>query len=767
MAARQRSCAALLLPFIALIVVYQCLLEPEPRPASSPASTFSAARAAQYLARAFPEHVPHPTGSAAQVRARERLVEILSGLGYRPEVHSAESCGELGVCAQVSNVLAVFAGTSAAPAVLLTAHYDSVPASPGAGDDGAGVGALLEIARILKLGPALERTVLLLLSDGEEFAMLGARAFSAGPGRLMSIGDVVNLDARGTSGPSLLFEVGPSRGGRLSRALDALPRPVASAVFTSIYAMLGGGTDFSVYRDAGAGGLNFAFVAGAERYHTAHDTLDQLSLGSLQHHGDNALAAVRSLAREPAAEDPSADDATDLVFTDLLARKVIHLPALRVPILAASFLLLWVVAIVARMRRARISPRHVARSALVQLASILVATVLGAALTAGLALAAGVPERDGLLGYLGMPLGDRRAGLFMISTLSLAVLLPWRARQPRPSVDGAHTDGLCLLWIPAACVMSCVTPAAAFPLLLASVPVLILALWSIRGQVPPWSSGVSAAWAGLILYPLAALAPDAVGFIAYPACAALITAVAAGALPCIDDLSQTQRRALMTLAVTGVALSALALLDVAASSRLLNANVHLHAETALDRTRCVEVVEASERGLLQPADALRHDLQFEQPYPWSPPRPLLAETLPSRSLTAPVLTVTSSRSGPSGSRFISADVRSPRHADSLILFFPPGVELASIALNGQPAFARAYEGDVPADGWRRIVYEGLGARTLRLDLQARTSSPVPVYVVDRSYGVPPDVPCKLSLQRRGYAPVKDGDQVLVSARLDL
>ena len=38
-------------------------------------------------------------------------------------------------------------------AVLLMAHYDSVPAGPGAGDDLSGVAAILEAARALKAGP--------------------------------------------------------------------------------------------------------------------------------------------------------------------------------------------------------------------------------------------------------------------------------------------------------------------------------------------------------------------------------------------------------------------------------------------------------------------------------------------------------------------------------------------------------------------------------------------------------------------------------------
>jgi hypothetical protein len=102
-----------------------------------------------------------------------------------------------------------------------------------------------------------------------------------------------------------------------------------------------------------------------------------------------------------------------------------------------------------------------------------------------------------------------------------------------------------------------------------------------------------------------------------------------------------------------------------------------------------------------------------------------------------------------------------------MLLFPPGVERLNVRLNGQSARPLGYEGDVPADGWYRVVYEGLGARTIQLDLETGSTSPIPVYVVDRSYGVPKELPCKASLLRRGYEPMKEGDQLLVSAQLEL
>ena len=57
------------------------------------------------------------------------------------------------------------------------AHYDSVPCSPGASDDGMGTATVIETARAIAAGAPLRRTVVIVLTDGEEAGLLGAEAF--------------------------------------------------------------------------------------------------------------------------------------------------------------------------------------------------------------------------------------------------------------------------------------------------------------------------------------------------------------------------------------------------------------------------------------------------------------------------------------------------------------------------------------------------------------------------------------------------------------
>ena len=75
------------------------------------------------------------------------------------------------------NVVAVKAG-ELPDALVVVAHHDTVPATGGADDNGSGVVALMELARLL--GPArLRRTVVLAAVDHEELGFWGSRQLVA------------------------------------------------------------------------------------------------------------------------------------------------------------------------------------------------------------------------------------------------------------------------------------------------------------------------------------------------------------------------------------------------------------------------------------------------------------------------------------------------------------------------------------------------------------------------------------------------------------
>ena len=297
-----------------LTLVYLRLAGPSPLPAGAPAHRFSAARARTVLADLLRDGVPHPVGSNANVAIRERIEHHFRLLGYEAEVQSAFVCNATPACATVQNVFARRPGDQG-PWVVLTAHYDSVAAGPGASDDGAGVAALIEVARAIRPAAAIA----FLITDGEEAGLLGAEAFVASA-RHQQVKAVVNVEYRGTSGPSFLFET--SRGNAaLLPAIRAIRRPHASSLFYTIYEMLPNDTDVSVFKRAGMQAMNFAAIGDVARYHTPLDDLAHVDLRTLQHHGDNLLAAALAL-RE--SFNPSPDDA---VFFDLLGFFVVSWPA--------------------------------------------------------------------------------------------------------------------------------------------------------------------------------------------------------------------------------------------------------------------------------------------------------------------------------------------------------------------------------------------------------------------------------------------------------
>lgn len=268
--------------------------EPPPVvPETAPASEFSAARALRHLRVIAAK--PHPVGSLENQRVREYLVEQLSTLGLDPQVQEATGFAAGGsVAATVHNILARKKGETPGPALALVAHYDSVPAGPGAGDDGAGVAALLETARALHADPApLRNDILFLFTDGEEAGLLGAQAFVEENPAAKEIGLALNFEGRGDSGPSLMFETSDENGWLIDQFSAAAPYPRAASLSTAIYSQMPNSTDLSVFKRAGMAGMNFAFIGSAGSYHTPEDTAENLDLRSLQHHGSYALALAR------------------------------------------------------------------------------------------------------------------------------------------------------------------------------------------------------------------------------------------------------------------------------------------------------------------------------------------------------------------------------------------------------------------------------------------------------------------------------------------
>jgi len=288
----------LVLGFIALLV-YLSIARIEAPPvvgADAPASEFSAARAMRHAQTIG--QTPHPIGSSEHAKTREYIQAELNALGVSPQVQTATvvgpgapgpGSGRRVQAGTVQNILGRLNGTGAGRAVMLMAHYDSAQTSSGASDNGASVAAMLETLRALKTRPALKNDLIFLFTDAEETGLLGARAFVSEHPWARDVAAVLNFEARGTTGPSLMFETSNENGWLIKQLAQSAPETIASSLFAEIYKRLPNSTDLGVFKEAGYSGLNFAYTDGFAHYHTLSDNVENLDQRSLQHHGNYAL----------------------------------------------------------------------------------------------------------------------------------------------------------------------------------------------------------------------------------------------------------------------------------------------------------------------------------------------------------------------------------------------------------------------------------------------------------------------------------------------
>lgn len=338
---------------------------------------FDGPRAAERLARILGDEQPHPVDSDANDAVRERLLAEIRAIGFEPEIRDDFTCRGSAKrnylsCARVRNVVAT-AGPPTGGAILVASHYDSVPAGPGAGDDGAGVAAALEIASILKKRSP-SKGVIFLFTDGEEAGLLGAHSFVQKDPLAKRIDAVINMEARGAAGPAILFETSSPNGRDIAGFARRAARPVANSLATNIYKLLPNDTDVSEFLALNSDAVNFAFNDRLPLYHTPLDNLANLDPKSLDHLGASALAALDGFLRDIDHADGA--DEGDYVFADLLSRTLIVAPTLG----AVAMILLGLVASVAAFFSIR--GQHPLRTALAPLAAIAGAAFLSWAATA-------------------------------------------------------------------------------------------------------------------------------------------------------------------------------------------------------------------------------------------------------------------------------------------------------------------------------------------------------------------------------------------------
>ncbi|CAG9613811.1 hypothetical protein BACCIP111899_03030 [Bacillus rhizoplanae] len=340
--------ALIFIAVVAILIgtIFVSLLQLQPPkvvPATGSANEFSAERALSHLKEFAVK--PHPLGSVEHDRVRDYLVHSLEELGLNPEIQKANSLNSIGrwiVGGTVENIVAKIEGTTSTKAIMLVAHYDSEPGSPGAADDGAGVAAILETVRALKEMAPLQNDVIILLTDGEENGLLGAKAFVEGHPWVNDVGLVLNFEARGNEGPSFMFETSDNNSWLVKEFVQGTYTPVAHSFLYSLYKQMPNDTDFSVFKEAGLKGLNFAFGDGVSHYHTTSDNFQELSLESLQHHGEYMLHLVTHFGNVDLTQT---HEGNQVFFNILGSNMITYSDKLVIPIMLLAVILFAVTAV--------------------------------------------------------------------------------------------------------------------------------------------------------------------------------------------------------------------------------------------------------------------------------------------------------------------------------------------------------------------------------------------------------------------------------------
>lgn len=723
--------------FIVLLALV-CLYSHRPPAAvaaDAPATDFSAGRAMPQLREIA--RVAHPVGASEQTRVREYIVGQLQSLGLNPEVQETIGVGQArGTSVRagtVKNILARLPGATHDKGVMLVAHYDSVPAGPGASDDGSGVVALLETARALKAGPPLRNDVIFLFSDAEEVGSLGARAFVDEHPWAKDVGMVLNFEARGNRGPSAMFETSDGNGALIREFAKSAPYPSATSLSYEIYKLLPNDTDLTVFKKAGLPGLNFAFIDGLVHYHSATDNLAAVDEGSVQHQGSYAL----TLARHFGNLDLTNMRQGNAVYFDLLGAAMVRYPATWVVPIAVLVLLAFVAVLVIGLRTRLLNGSGVLIGFFAVLLNLIVVVVAATLVWWGV-LATNV-------GYRSLLFGDTyNSGSYMLAFAALTLALTsalhiWYRRKV--SVENLAVGAL-VWWLILLIATSVLVPGAsylfAWPLFFSLFA--LGADFLLRGrQGPVGRAAVLTAGAipGIVLMvPLiymifVALTLNMAGGVM------ILLALLLGLLTPQLGLLMASRKWLLP----GVTAAACVCLLVAGSLTGRFSREHPKPDSMLyglnaDTSQAVWAsADASpDAWTSQFLAANRRSGALADYFPGSA-RSFLQADAPAVALVAPqIVMLSDARDGET--RTLRLRVSSPRQATVMTINVSADAQVVGGEVGGRPLVMQPLSGGRSDAPWS-LQYYALPPEGIELSLRVRSSKPVDVRAVDQSYGLPP------------------------------
>ncbi len=435
---------------VAGLLAYGVLTVPTPKTAD--AEGFSSARVVKDIEVISKEHhsVAHPEERAA---VREYLIGRLHQLGADTvQVYSYDSLvgpknRHVEYVFDAHNIVADFAPLTASEnkptELLFVAHYDSRYSQPfardtvwsyGAADDGYGVGVILEtVSQLLKNRSEWKQGVKVLFTDAEEVGMMGMTAIWENNREVFeNVGLMVNIEARGTWGPVLLFEACPGNEKVLDLYASTSKYPYTYSLTTVVYNFMPNFTDFTIVKDS-IPGLNFSNISDVNHYHTHLDNFSNISEKTIQHYGEQVLPLAQAYVTGEEYSDVNAMKADkDAVNFTIPALGLFNFSKIGYTILSVVIFVLFLLLFGIEGVRGRIKATKVLAKSAAVLGFALVALIAGELVALVCGKIAGVAFKPfGVMQGIGFDNAAMVVSVVLMILVSVAVYMSARAKAVR------------------------------------------------------------------------------------------------------------------------------------------------------------------------------------------------------------------------------------------------------------------------------------------------------------------------------------------------
>ncbi|CDO95859.1 unnamed protein product [Kluyveromyces dobzhanskii CBS 2104] len=247
------------------------------------------------------QRVTHISKGSDFIQISDDYGQGISKLFKHIDVFNDSSTDTKLVYYESSNVLVKVEGTNPSlPGLLLSAHFDSVPTSYGATDDGKGVVSLLALLQYYSENQP-ERTIVFNFNNNEEFGLLGATIFTYNKWfKLVSY--VINLEGTGSGSKAVLFRTSDTATALLYEK-SVKDQPFGNSIYQQGFynRFIASETDYKIYEINGLRGWDIAFYKPRDIYHTGKDNVQYTGKAALWHMLSTALQLSKYVVSDEAS----------------------------------------------------------------------------------------------------------------------------------------------------------------------------------------------------------------------------------------------------------------------------------------------------------------------------------------------------------------------------------------------------------------------------------------------------------------------------------